>query len=245
MKKSLLALAAIGTLAIVPVVAQAQLSANVSLTTNYKFRGQDQDQAKTSTAKPALQGGFDYAHSSGFYVGNWNSTVDWLANNSLESDIYGGYKFEAAGLNFDVGMLAYLYPGASVANTTELYGGVTWGPVTAKYSHTVSSGYFGIGKPTGDGKGTGYFNLGIAQEVMKGLTLKASVGMTNFKGVINAAGVPDYTDYSVGATYDLGNGFSLTGALVGANKKQNYVYVVDPTKSVNKNTFVVTLTKSM
>src|SRR5450830_735029 len=60
------------------------LTGNISLTSNYKFRGQDQDMlgknnfAKTKAVKPAIQGGFDYAFGeSGFYVGNWNSSVNW------------------------------------------------------------------------------------------------------------------------------------------------------------------------
>ena len=74
-----------------PFAASAQLTGNVSLTSNYKFRGQDQDTSKTRAVKPALQGGFDYAFGeSGWYVGNWNSTVNWIDGNSLEADLYGG-----------------------------------------------------------------------------------------------------------------------------------------------------------
>lgn len=235
---------AVAALAALPMIASAQLSANVSLASNYKFRGQDQDTSRTSAFKPALQGGFDYAHASGFYVGNWNSTVDWTGN-SLESDIYGGYKFPLGAFGADVGLLRYQYPGASVANTTELYFGLGYGPFSAKYSHTLTDGYFGTGKATNDGKGTGYWNFAYAQEVAPKITLKASVGFTKFKSAVNNAGVPDYMDFSVGAAYDLGNGFSLSGALVGANKKNSYVYAADPSKSINKNTLVVMITKAM
>lgn len=234
---------AVAALAALPMLASAQLSANVSLTSNYKFRGQDQDQGRTKTFKPAIQGGFDYAFGeTGFYVGNWNSSVDWLSGNSIESDVYGGYKFSSGALGFDVGVLAYLYPGNNFGNTTELYGAVSYGPFTAKYSHTVSDGYFGVGKATDDGKGTGYLNLAYAQEIAKGVTLKASVGFTNFKA---ATGAKDYTDYSVGAAYDFGSGVSLTGAVVGANKKSFYPYAIDASKSVNKAALIVTLTKTL
>ena len=80
----------------VPGLASAQLTANVSLTSNYKFRGQDQDVNRIKAVNPAIQGGFDYSFGdSGFYVGNWNSSVDWLSGNSIEADFYGGYKFKA------------------------------------------------------------------------------------------------------------------------------------------------------
>lgn len=89
--------------AALPLLASAQLTGNVSLTTNYKFRGQDQDASKVKAVKPALQGGFDYTFGdSGFYVGNWNSSVDWLSGNSLEMDFYGGYKFKAGEVDLDV-----------------------------------------------------------------------------------------------------------------------------------------------
>ena len=129
----------IALIAAMPLMASAQLSGNLSLTSNYKYRGQDQDTSKTRAVKPALQGGFDYAFGeSGWYVGNWNSSVDWLSGNSIESDLYGGYKFKAGALDWDLGALTYLYPGNTTGNTTELYAATTWGPLTAKYSHTVT-----------------------------------------------------------------------------------------------------------
>lgn len=232
------------------------LTYNISLTSNYKFRGQDQDQHRTGAFKPALNGGFDYAFPNGFYVGNWNSTINWTkylpatSGSKVEIDVYGGYKFKAGDIDMDVGALTYYYPGASNANTTEVYLGAGFGPISAKYSRTVSQGYFGFGKaPTlgasGDGRGTGYFNLGYAQEVMPKTTLKAAVGFTNYKSAINNLGAPNYMDYSVGAAYDLGDGLTLNGAVQGANKKSNYVYAIDSSKSLNKATLVVTLTKAL
>ena len=239
-----------------PATAASPLTFNISLASNYKFRGQDQDQSKTRAFKPALQGGVDYAFDSGFYLGNWNSTVNWTKylpsnpSNHLEMDFYGGYKFKAGPLDLDVGALTYFYPGASGANTTEVYLGAGYGPVSAKYSHTVSKGYFGIGKEflDGEGRGTGYLNLAYSQEVMPKVTLKASLGFTNFKSGANSAGFPDYMDYSVGASYDLGNGLALSGALVGADKKSSYLFpaAVDTSgRSINKNTLVVMLTKTL
>ncbi len=239
-----------------PEAPASPLSFNISVTSNYKFRGQDQDQSKTRAFKPALQGGVDYAFDSGFYLGNWNSTVNWTKylpsnpSNSVEIDLYGGYKFKAGPLDMDVGALTYYYPGASGANTTELYLGGGYGPFSAKYSHTVSKGYFGIGKEflVGEGRGTGYLNLAYAQEVAPKVTLKASVGYTSYKGAVRDAGLPNYLDYSVGASYDLGSGLALSGAVAGANKKSNYLYpaAVDSSgKSINKSTLVVMLTKTL
>lgn len=229
--------------ATLPLLASAQLSGNVSLTSNYKFRGQDQVATKSKAVKPALQGGFDYSFGdTGWYVGNWNSSVDWLANNSLESDLYGGYKFKASDMDFDVGVLTYIYPGNAHGNTTELYGAATFGPFTAKYSHTISEDYFGwAGTRAGSGlkgRNTGYLSLSVAQEVAPNTTLKASVGFTRFASDIRDTGVPNYMDYSIGGAYDFGDGLSLGAAVVGANKKGFF-------GDVNKSRLIVTLTKTL
>ena len=248
MKLALVKSLAVAAVATLPLMASAQLTANVSLTTNYKFRGQDQDvigrdgTVKDKAFKPALQGGFDYAHESGFYIGNWNSSVNWLAGNSLESDIYGGYKFKAGEVDLDVGLLTYIYPGNSLGNTTEAYAGATFGPLSAKYSHTFSEDYFGwAGTSLGSGlkgRNTGYLNLAFAQEVAPKLTFKASVGFTRFASDIKDNGVPNYMDYSVGGAYDLGEGFSLGANVVGANKRGFF-------GPVNKNRLIVSITKTL
>ena len=229
--------------AAMPLMASAQLSGNLSLTSNYKYRGQDQDVSKVKAFKPAVQGGLDYAFGeSGWYVGNWNSSVDWLPGNSIEMDLYGGYKFKAGEFDLDLGALTYLYPGNTTGNTTELYAAGTWGPLTAKYSHTVSKDYFGLaGAKAGSGRkgtNTGYLAFSFAQEVAPSVTLKASVGFTRFASDIKDMGVPNYMDYSLGAAYDFGGGLSLGAAVVGANKKAYF-------GPANKSRLLVTLTKTL
>ena len=226
------------------------ISYNISAVSNYKYRGQDQDTSKTKGFKPALQGGVDYAHASGFYVGNWNSTVNFLAPNgdkaNVEVDLYGGYKFPLGAFGMDVGALTYIYPGATKSNTTELYAAATYGPVTAKYSGTVSKGYFGVGESSSDGRGTGYLNLAFAQEVMPKVTLKASVGSTMFTTDGKKAGGVNYVDYNIGAAYDLGEGLSLSGAYVGGTKKDLILgFQEGGTQSINKGTLIVMLTKAI
>src|SRR5665647_2991268 len=65
------------------------VTANVGFVSNYLYRGISQ-----TGAKPAIQGGFDYAHASGFYAGVWGSNISWVAasNASLELDTYFGFK---------------------------------------------------------------------------------------------------------------------------------------------------------
>ena len=77
------------------------VTGNLGLVSDYRFRGYTQ-----TDYNPALQGGVDFAHKSGFYLGNWNSNVEQslYTGASLEMDFYGGYKhaFEG-GFGIDIG----------------------------------------------------------------------------------------------------------------------------------------------
>jgi uncharacterized protein (TIGR02001 family) len=216
-------------LPLLPAMAHAQLSANLSLTSKYKYRGQDQSDS-TKGLLPAVQGGFDYALGD-FYVGNWNSSVGNAAGGT-EVDVYGGYKFNFSGIALDTGLLAYLYPGSSNSNTTEVYIGGSLGAYGLKYSHTVSSRYFGETR----GRGTGYLGFTANPAIGSGLVLNTAFGYTLKKST--DANTPDYADWKLGATYDLGSGFSAAAAVVGATKKKTY-------GDTNKSRVVFTITKSM
>ena len=175
-------------------------------------------------------------------MGNWNSSVDWLSGNSLEMDFYGGYKFKAGEVDLDVGALTYAYPGNSLGNTTELYGAATYGPFTAKYSHTVSKDYFGFATKAGHGP-QGHQHRLPELRICPGSDAQGhaqgSGGLhPRFASDIKDSGVPNYMDYSVGGAYDFGSGLSLGAAVVGANKKDFF-------GPVNKSRVIVTLTKTL
>ena len=217
MKKTLLALAAVTALTALPTAAFAQdanpLSFNVSLTSDYRYRGISQ-----SRLEPALQGGADYAHPSGFYVGTWLSTIKWIKDfdggADVEWDIYGGYKGEIQkGLGFDVGVLSYQYPGHDLnpkPTTNEIYGALTFGPATLKYSHSVSN-LFGFA----DSKNSGYLDLTANFDVGGGFTVTPHVG---YQKVANNSDF-SYTDYSLTVAKDVA-GFTLSGAIVGTDTKE-------------------------
>ena len=131
-----------------------EITYNVGVVSQYRYRGIAQTKGDA-----ALQGGVDYANANGFYLGAWGSTIKWIkdaaygsnpqAKGPVELDLYGGYKFEAAGIAYDVGYLRYQYvgntykdaaPSANVnANTDEVYGAATYGPATLKYSQATSN----------------------------------------------------------------------------------------------------------
>lgn len=217
MNKKFLALAVGAALAspLVAVAADAPASphtftGNVTLASEYLYRGIAQ-----TRGKPALQGGFDYAHSSGLYAGIWGSNISWIgdatagASASLEVDIYGGYKGAITDdLGFDVGVLTYNYPGSgkpsgnAKPDTTEIYGALSWKWLTVKYSRSTGS-LFGWTQPDGDKtKGSGYLELNAAYDMGDGWGISGHVGHQKVKGFSNAS----YSDYKVGVTKDLGFG---------------------------------------
>lgn len=104
-----------------------EVSANVGLFSDYRFRG-----ISFSDEDFAVQGGIDLGHESGFYLGTWASSLDDdFAGADTEIDVYGGYSREVNGFEFDIGAVGYLYPGSSGLNYIELYGSVghALGPV--------------------------------------------------------------------------------------------------------------------
>ncbi|MGK0674119.1 MAG: TorF family putative porin [Halothiobacillaceae bacterium] len=192
------------------------LSANIGLTSDYLFRGISQTQHQ-----PAIQGGFDFAHASGFYLGAWGSNVEWVSalglkeSNSMELDLYGGFKGSMTkDLGFDVGVITYDYPGDRTAttqatgptpDTTEVYAGLSYGIVTAKVNYVISNHFVGWGSatdPFAKTRGSYYLDLSGTYDLGGGWGGLGHVGYQKVKDNDNAS----YTDWKVGVTKDLGFG---------------------------------------
>lgn len=210
MKKTFLAVSLACAAGSLPSFALAQTAAaeppqafsgNLSLVSEYRFRGINQ-----TNAKPAVQGGFDYEHASGLYAGTWASNVNWLSDggggavsNSLEWDFYGGYKGAAGDIGYDVGLLYYYYPGSypsgfNSPNTLEFYVAGSWQMLTLKYSHALTD-LFGFD----DSKGSGYLDLSADFDVGSGVTLSAHVGRQKVRSNSDCS----YTDWKVGVSKDM------------------------------------------
>lgn len=251
MRKTLIAASVAAALA-TPLASHAQSAAapasphtftgNVGVFSQYIFRGLTQ-----TNRKPALQGGFDYSHASGFYLGLWGSNVSWFEetnvnniatpiklsqpggaggnfsangsnSNSLEIDVYGGYKWSIGDFGFDVGLLQYWYPGTynnlggyfAKPDTLEGYGAVSWKWVTLKYSQATGDA-FGVK----NSKGSSYLDLSAAIPLGdSGFTLGLHAGHQKYKGTspvwaFGFAGgnaptnsVLSYTDYKISLSKD-------------------------------------------
>jgi uncharacterized protein (TIGR02001 family) len=262
----LLSCVALGNLAVAQTAAPAApadpgpLTANVSLTSDYRYRGISQ-----SNLQPAIQGGFDYAHSSGFYIGNWNSSISWIsdaastAGNSasapIEMDFYAGFKHEwSKGFAADVGVLQYYYPTSNLSafatnpNTTELYvaQNFTLNAFTGflKFSYAVTP-LFG----TLNSSGSNYTDLTVNYDTgVWGLSLNGHVGYQAVAGQVadgsmSNASLYSYTDWKLGLTKDFGSGFAGAVAYVGTNAK-NGAYMNPNALNLGKAGFLISLTKT-
>ena len=215
------------------------VTSNVGWVSNYVYRGITQ-----TVGKPAIQGGFDYAHASGFYAGVWGSNISWITGSgssgdaSLETDTYLGLKNSfATDFSYDVGLVRYNYfgtyiPGAGPtfnyvkADTNEMYGSVGYKWISAKLSYALGS-FLTVPGATG----TTYLEVNASIPVADtGVTVGAHYGKQKYKGtaagdLVNttAAGIsqdPSYADYKVNVTKDFGGyvvglAYSNTNAVSG------------------------------
>jgi uncharacterized protein (TIGR02001 family) len=241
MKKTLLAVAATLAMTALPSVSYAQFSANVGLVTDYRYRGISQ-----TRLKPAIQGGVDYGFAGGFYVGAWASNIKWIkdlgGDADVEIDLYGGWKGEVAkDLTLDVGVLTYQYPSNKLnpkAETTELYGALTYSVFTAKYSHSVTNTF-----ANADSKNSFYVDLSAGFDIGSGVTLTPHIGYQKIKGP--AESVATYTDYSIGVSKDF-SGFVVSATLIGTDADDTF-YTSGPThgnKDLGKPTVVLGVKKT-
>lgn len=202
------------------------LTGNVGLVSDYRYRGISQ-----SRLKPAVQGGVDFAHKSGFYLGAWASSIKWIkdydVDGPVEVDIYGGYKGTVGDLGYDVGFLRYEYVNNALqatgtyrnANTNEFYGALTYGPATLKYSQT-SSNLFGNYDTTNNKstRGSGYLDLSATFDLGNGFSLVPHVG----NQTVRHLKVASYSDVSVTLGKDMGNGLSLSLAVVATDADKSF-----------------------
>ncbi|MDA8110720.1 MAG: TorF family putative porin [Betaproteobacteria bacterium] len=237
MRKTIIA-ASVAAALTIPALAAADapqppytLTANVSLVTDYRFRGITQ-----TFGEPAIQGGADFSHSSGFYLGNWDSNVSETAGypgGNLEMDFYGGWRHSWGDWGIDAGLYYYYYPGSNAAgggslgplvnphstalnsgtvHNTEGYIAGSWKFLSLKYSRAFSD-YFMVP----DTKGTGYLDLSATYDLGGGWGVNGHVGHLT----VHNFGEASYTDYRLGVTKDLGSGWTAGASLITTNAKDD------------------------
>ena len=138
-RRAAIAALAIAAFAATPAFAQEEpaggdegafdITATATVVSDYRFRG-----ISLSDRDPAAQGSVDIS-ISGFYAGVWVSSIARYADTNVEADIYAGYGGEAGAIRYEIGAIAYLYPGGD--GTGSVYEGTaslayTLGPATAR-----------------------------------------------------------------------------------------------------------------
>lgn len=230
------------------------LTGNVGLYSQYIFRGLTQ-----TDRDPALQGGFDYSHSSGFYAGTWASNISWLRDfgaysggASLEWDFYGGFKgtFGKSDFGYDVGLLYYYYPGTVTpgfvkANTFEAYGALSWKWLSAKYSYSLDNKTFGV--PNSDG--TWYLDFGANIPLVDKLALQLHYGIQEFDGTtagVSNDSVASYKDWKIGLTYSLPMDFTIGAYYTDTDMSatQRAFYTTPAGRFVGKEAFTIYIQKT-
>ena len=231
-KKTLLALVAALAIA-APAISYADVAFNIAAFSDYRYRGISQ-----TRVKPAIQGGADYTNGP-FYLGIWASNIKWIkdfgGDANVEIDLYGGYKGSISKeLGYDVGVLTYQYPSnklAPSANTTEIYGALTYGPATLKYSHAVTNTF-----ANPDSKNSYYLDLSAGFDVGNGLTFTPHIGYQKIKGPFSDPG--SYTDFSLTVSKDF-SGLVVSGAIVGTDADKSFYSSPVNGKELGKTSLVV------
>jgi len=170
-------------------------SANVALSSEYVWRGVTQ-----TDSEPALSGGFDVSHSSGFYLGTWASNVDYGDDASLEIDYYAGFggDFGDSGFSYDVGGLYYDFPDEDY-DAFEVYGFVSYSFLSAGASYSVDL------FDADDQEDNVYYQLDASHDV-GAISLAAGVGYWDLDATNE-----DPTNWYIGASTELaGFGLDLT-----------------------------------
>lgn len=175
--------------------AESNLTWNLSVTSDYVFRGITQ-----TNFDPALQGGLDYAFGdSGWYVGAWASNVDFNDPDGpdIELDTYGGYggKF-SDDWGYDLHAVRYTYAGERSAygniDYNEFFVGTTYGEwltFALAYAPDYANSDFS----------SLYVSAAGTWEVGNGFSLNAGIGHSKFSDDVGS-----YTDWNLGVSRQFG-----------------------------------------
>ena len=214
-----------------------EFSGNVALVSEYRFRGVD-----LSGGDIAVQGGVDLAHSSGFYLGTWGSSLDedTVGYGHTELDIYGGFGGSLSdAVSFDIGVIAYLYPnaGAGDFDYIEFYGSLGFSLGAAEA--TVGVAY----APDQDSLGSTdnfyvYTDLGIGIPNTP-LTVTGHVGYTD--GFLTFTNNSKAFDWSIGVEAAVAGPVSVGVAYVGVEGDA----LIDPGSVFTDDALVFTLSASI
>ncbi len=183
-----------------PVLAEDSphsLSANIGVVSNYIWRG-----VTETDGDPAVQGGVDYDHSSGFYAGTWISNIDWGGSKpSYELDLYAGFGGEVGDFGYDLSTIYYAYPDVDDggdADFWEIGASGTWKIATLGVQYTVSGDADDAPFDSGDI----YWYGKLEFELPKEFSIGATLGYYDFDATDSEG---DYAHWALGLSKEVGN----------------------------------------
>lgn len=182
--------------------ASGGLSANLGLTSDFIFRGQT-----LTDHRPAAQGGLDWTHPSGFYLGTWGSNVHIPDSPAkAEVDFYGGYNYSiTSSLSAGLGVMYYSYYRGSEGNTVEYPLQLNWKELKLGASYSPHWG-------GGDAGHAWYLSSGWSKKLLWQTTLGLNAGYSMFAPEL---GYKDYADFHLGLSRDmLGVTWDVSGYFV-------------------------------
>lgn len=223
-----------------PLPFPGTVTGNVSVVSNYNLRGITTAPWGPENDNAAVQGGLDYSHDSGFYLGYWFSTLGYsyaglqpgclgtkCTTKSFENDFYAGFKGK---LNDEVGYtvggtIYYYYPGwESMGYETML--GLNYKEFSVSAQTLLNNVTFG-------NQGDTYFLATYAPALPAGFTGKVQLAAYYYGDDDEFTG-PTTTDFAFRhATLGLSHPLGATGA----NMSLDYVfggYARDESKQKNK-----------
>lgn len=175
-----------------------EIDAEVGVFSDYRFRG-----ISLSGKDPQVTAEVSVSHESGIYAGAWVSNVALEDGaDDLEVDLYAGWAADAGPISIDVGAVYYLYPDFSDFNYVELLAsaGTAVGPGTV----TVGIAYAPSQANIGDVDNTYVYISGDMPIGETPISVHATFGIED------GAFGDNKKDWLIGASYDMGSGFTAT-----------------------------------
>lgn len=215
------------------------LSATISLTSDYRFRGVSQNDRD-----PALQADLDWSGAGEWSAGVFASKVNFAdhENTSLEFAFYGEKRAEWKGWDFDVSANYYAYPnhrprgGSPRYSSVELIGDMsrTWRCITVGGTAAWSPNYFGDGS-------SWYVAGNVSYRITRWLSASATVGEQGARAWDGMAvsGYP-YMHWDAGLTATFG-AFSLDARYSTTNLSSSACLITQGGKTWCSGAFVASL----
>ncbi|MBC7769047.1 MAG: hypothetical protein H7124_09695 [Phycisphaerales bacterium] len=172
--------------------ANAEVTANVALTSDYVFRG-----ISLSGNDPAIQGGADYT-SDFWYAGVWSSSL----SDGMEIDLYAGITPTTGPVEWDLGVIGYFYPGAdddgAEFDYVEFKAAAS---MSLTEQFTLGGAVYVAPENYGDTGEAVYFEINGEWALSDALVFNAAYGNQTIDEPNGPNSEDDYNTWNVGGTY--------------------------------------------